>query len=513
MSTRTWHAAYGQLPGGLARDVRLQVSDGRFTAITTDTPAQPGDERLPGVVLPGLANAHSHAFHRALRGRTHDEGGTFWTWRERMYAVAARLDPGTYLELARATYAEMALAGVTAVAEFHYLHHGPGGERYDDPNAMGQALVQAAADAGMRLTLLDTCYLAGGLSGDGYSPLEGTQVRFGDGDAQAWAERVDLLRDHTDGGPAHLRVGAAIHSVRAVPRDQLGVVAGWARGRRETAPRGGADDGVPHLAGQIALAPRGGADDGVPHLAGQIELAPRGGADDDLPQLAGQAHVSSHPPHGRPLHIHLSEQPAENEACEAAHGLTPTGLLEAEGVLGPDLSAVHATHLSGHDIAALGSHGCWACFCPTTERDLADGIGPASALRRAGARLSLGSDQHAVIDLIEEARAVEMHERLASLERGQLQPDVLLAAATAHESIGWADAGRIEVGARADLVAVRLDTVRTAGAHPGQILLAAGAPDVDTVIVDGEVVVREGRHRLGDVGSLLREAIDPLWQG
>ena len=73
----------------------------------------------------GFADAHSHAFHRALRGRTHGRGGTFWTWRERMYTVAARLDPDSYLALARAAFAEMALAGVTAVGEFHYLHHDP----------------------------------------------------------------------------------------------------------------------------------------------------------------------------------------------------------------------------------------------------------------------------------------------------------------------------------------------------------------------------------------------------
>jgi formiminoglutamate deiminase len=444
----TYSTAYAHLPDGVAHDVRLTVEDGRFAAITTGTPAAPGDHRLPGVVLPGLANAHSHAFHRALRGRTHDGGGTFWTWRERMYAVSAQLDPSRYLALARAAYAEMALAGVTSVGEFHYLHHGPGGARYLDPNAMGHALVEAAADAGVRLTLLDTCYLAGGLGADGHSALEGPQLRFGDHDAATWALRVDDLRDHTDGGPAHLRVGAAIHSVRAVPRAELATVAGWARRGRDP----------------------------------------------------------------RPLHLHLSEQPAENEACLSAHGLTPTGLLEAEGVLGPDLSAVHATHLTEGDISLLGRHRSWACFCPTTERDLADGIGPAGRLRDAGARLSLGSDQHAVVDLLEEARALEMHERLATLQRGRFAPAELLLAATAHESIGWPDAGRLEVGARADLVAVRDDTVRTAGSEPGQLLLCATAADVDTVVVDGAVVVEQGRHLLGDVGRLLHDAITPLWK-
>jgi cytosine/adenosine deaminase-related metal-dependent hydrolase len=152
-----------------------------------------------------------------------------------------------------------------------------------------------------------------------------------------------------------------------------------------------------------------------------------------------------------------------------------------------------------------------SCFCPTTERDLADGIGPARALQEAGSTLSLGSDQHAVIDLIEEARALEMHERLNSLHRGRFTPAELLTAATRHDSLGWPDAGSLTVGARADLVGVRLDSPRTAGADPAQILLAASAADVDTVVVDGRVVVTGGRHGLGDIGGLLARAIEPLW--
>ena len=437
-NTQHWWAAYALLPSGLGRDVMFEVSGGRFTAVTPGT--VPGDAGvLRGVVLPGFANAHSHAFHRALRGRTHGGGGTFWTWRERMYAVAAQLDPDTYLALATATYAEMALAGITAVGEFHYLHHGRGGARYNDPNAMGEALRQAAADAGIRLTLLDTCYVAGGLSAAGHSPLDAIQLRFGDGRADGWAQRFEDLKES-----AGMRVGAAVHSVRAVPRDQLAVVAAAAA--------------------------------------------------------------------GRPLHIHLSEQPIENQACQWFYGLTPTALLHSEGLLGPMTSAIHATHLTDEDITMLGGTRTTACLCPTTERDLADGIGPARRLFDAGSPLSLGSDQHAVTDLLEEARALEMHERLKSLKRGRFRPDELLAAATRHESLGWDDAGRLEVGARADLVAVRLDSRRTAGSAPEQIMMSASAADVDTVVVDGTVVVTGGQHVLGDVGVLLQKAIQPLWE-
>ena len=439
---RFW-AAHALLPGGAARDVTFTVDDGRFTAVEAGT--VPGDATLlPGVVLPGFADAHSHAFHRALRGRTHDRaegsgGGTFWTWREPMYAVAARLDPDSYLALARAAFAERALAGVTAVGEFHYLHHAPGGRRYADPNALGHALAQAAAEAGVRLTLLDTCYLSADVCLDARDrPVEGVQLRYSDGTADAWAERVAALRD----GPG-LRIGVAAHSVRAVPRAALRVVAA-------------ATDG--------------------------------------------------------PRHVHLSEQPAENAACLRVHGLTPTGLLAEEGLLGPATTAVHATHLTAVDVALLGGSRTTACLCPTTEADLADGLGPARALRDAGCPLALGGDQHAVTDPFAEARGLEMHERLASGERGRFTPADLLDALTAHAAIGWPDAGRLAVGARADLVAVRLDTPRTAGAAPAQVVLAASAADVDTVVVDGRVVVSGGRHVLGDVGALLQAAIAPLWE-
>ncbi|MDX6302044.1 MAG: hypothetical protein QOF53_3258, partial [Nocardioidaceae bacterium] len=173
---RAWTGA-GPVRDGL----RVEVEEGRFTDVRPG-PAD-GAERLPGLTVPGLANCHSHAFHRALRGRTQRGRGTFWTWREQMYAVAARLTPETYHELARATYREMVSVGITTVGEFHYLHHRPDGTPYDDPNAMSHALLAAARDVGLRIALLDTCYLASGIG----APPEGVQVRFSDGDAERWA--------------------------------------------------------------------------------------------------------------------------------------------------------------------------------------------------------------------------------------------------------------------------------------------------------------------------------------
>ncbi|MEV6397591.1 formimidoylglutamate deiminase [Streptomyces sp. NPDC051907] len=456
----TYWAEHAWLGANVEPGVALEVADGRIAAVRTGVQAPPpGAEVLRGLTVPGLANAHSHAFHRALRSTVQVGSGTgssplvrgprgerapdsFWTWREIMYEVAQKLTPESYFALARAVYAEMALAGITAVGEFHYLHHAPGGTPYADPNAMGEALIAAAGDAGIRITLLDTAYLSSGFG----APPDRHQLRFSDGTAEAWATRAALLKDGEQ-----VRIGAAIHSVRAVPAAQLSTVAAWAEERRA------------------------------------------------------------------PLHVHLSEQTAENTACQEAHGRTPTRLLADHGVLGPRTTGVHNTHLTDDDVALLGSTVTGTCMCPTTERDLADGIGPAAALQRAGSPLSLGSDSHAVIDLLEEARAMELNERLRTRTRGHWTAAALLRAATAdgHAALGWDDAGRLEAGALADFTTIALDSVRTAGALPRlgaeTAVFAATASDVRDTVVGGRRVVRDGAHALvPDVPSALTEAIAAL---
>ncbi|MEV6740423.1 formimidoylglutamate deiminase [Streptomyces sp. NPDC051104] len=441
--TRTYWLEHAWLDPAVEPGVALEVADGRITAVRTGVDAPPpGAEVLRGLTLPGLANAHSHAFHRALRGTVQIGSGTFWTWREVMYSFADRLTPDTYHALARAVYAEMALAGVTAVGEFHYVHHAPGGIPYADPNAMGEALIAAAAEAGIRITLLDTAYLSAGFG----QPPNTHQLRFSDGTAEAWAERCSVLKERD-----HARIGAAIHSVRAVPADQLATVARWAQERRA------------------------------------------------------------------PLHVHLSEQTAENDACRQAHGRTPTRLLADHGVLGPRTTGVHNTHLTDEDIRLIGSTGTGTCMCPTTERDLADGIGPAPALQAAGSPLSLGSDSHAGIDLFEEARAMELNERLRTRTRGHWTAAALLRAASAdgHAALGWDGAGALEPGALADFTTIALDSVRTAGALPRlgaeTAVFAATAADVRHTVVGGRQVVRDGAHLLvPDVPRALADAVEAL---
>ena len=400
--------------------VLVEIEDGRITAVGARAEPPAGAERLTGLTIPGLANAHSHAFQRALRGRTQAGTGSFWTWREQMYALADTLDPDSYLPLARATFAEMALAGITVVGEFHYLHRGG--------NAMGEAVIQAAAEAGVRLTLLDACYLRGGLD------------CFRDRGPGAWAARVDELRESET-----VRIGAAIHSVRAVDADSARSVAEWAAER------------------------------------------------------------------GAPLHAHVSEQPAENEACLDENGFTPTVTLAEAGAVSPAFTAVHATHLTETDITLLGF--ARVCLCPTTERDLADGIGPARRLREAGSKLCVGSDSQAAIDLFEEARAIELDERLATGVRGSHSPASLLEAATAggYESLGWPGGGRIAADAPADLATISLDGVALAGTRFDDAIaaavFAAGARDVRHVMVAGRWIVRDGAHVSLDVPAELDRTV------
>ncbi len=426
----------------VASNVLITVDGGRITSVTPDTECLSGARVLTGLVMPGFGNAHSHVFHRAIRGRGQQGVDSFWSWRDLMYQVAGALTPDSLYELALATYSEMSLAGVTSVGEFFYVHHDKDGRPYANPNEMGHAVVRAAEDAGLRITLLDTVYLQGGVDG---RELVGVQKRFSDGTWEKWAERVSLLQ-----GTETFRPGAAIHSVRALPREALGPVAEFARA------------------------------------------------------------------HGMPLHAHVSEQPAENKESLDVYGLTPTELLARAGVLGPDMTSVHATHLTDADIAAYGASTSTICMCTTTERDLADGVGPAGRLLDAGASLCVGSDAHMVIDLLEDARAIETDLRLLTGRRGHVGVAAIAEALTegGARSLGW-DAGVIAPGKLADFTVIDLHSPRTAGATNGELLphvmFAATSADVRTVIRGGDVVVDEGQNlHVPDTGRALETAINKI---
>ncbi|GMQ94555.1 MAG: formimidoylglutamate deiminase [Acidimicrobiia bacterium] len=424
-----WFAERAWLGGpNLTENVVLTVGRGRITSIARAQSHSSADHKLDGIVIPGLVSAHSHAFHRALRGHTSDGTGDFWSWRTPMYKVANRLNPESYRELAIAVFSEMLEAGITTVGEFHYLHHDEDGQPYADPNAMGRALIEAAVHVGIRVTLIDAAYLMSNVAG---SPVTPQQRRFSDGTIDAWSERVRDLNREFSGEPA-VRIGVAAHSVRGVAATDLG----------------------------------------------------------DVARTARELNV--------PLHIHVSEQIAENEACKAAHGVTPARLLETVGFLGPSTTLVHATHLTPDDIDIIAATGTGVCFCPTTEADLGDGIGPAAELVEAGVHLSLGSDSNAIIDILDEARRVEYHDRLRLHSRGIHRPEDMLESATSGgaEALGWSGGGRIAENAPADFIAIDPTSSELAGTDLSTVAglaMASTRASVTDVVVGGRRVVASGR--------------------
>jgi formimidoylglutamate deiminase len=390
--------------------------------------------------LPGFVNAHSHAFQRVLRGRTElraegHEADDFWSWRERMYQAATALNPEQFYVASRQAFVEMALAGVTTVGEFHYLHHQPDGTPYDDESVLAKAVIQAARDVGLRIVLLRVAYARAGFE---VAPNP-RQRRFLDPSVDVFLSRVEALRAAVSNDPL-VTVGVAPHSVRAVPKDWLSAIA--------------------------------------------------------------QSVTSG------PVHAHVAEQPAEIRACLAEHGRRPIELLADVGLLGPRFTGVHAIHLEPAEVRLLGEARAMVCACPSTERNLGDGIVRADELLRAGVGVALGSDSQAHVDLLDEARQLEGHLRLLRLARAVLFPasvtgsrddalgEVLLDTLTTH-------------GARSLGVALRGDSVTIDRRHPSLVgvpdevvltgaLLGAASAAVKDVVVAGRTIVSDGHHPLAD---------------
>jgi len=397
--------------------------------------------RLPGrALLPGLVNGHSHAFQRLIRGRTEyvaagSGSDDFWSWREAMYRAAEALTPEDVYTASRQAFLEMLLSGITAVGEFHYLHHQPDGTPYAERNTLAREVIRAARDVGLRIVLLRVGYARAGFN----VPDNPRQRRFIDRDLDSFLASVESLIRETQGVPG-VSVGMAPHSVRAVPREWLTVLAG---------------------------------------IRGDL-----------------------------PVHMHVAEQPKEIEACLAEHHLRPVELLEELGVLESRFTAVHAVHVTEAEARMLGEVGASVCACPSTERNLGDGIVPADTLASAGVRLCLGSDSQATVDLLDEARQLEGHLRLARLRRAVLDPgggavDGLaarlfeMATVNGARSLGL-PAATLEPGAPADFFTVDLNHPSLVGASPASLLssivLGADKSSVREVAVDGRLMVREGQH-------------------
>jgi formimidoylglutamate deiminase len=385
------------------------------------------------LLLPGMINAHSHAFQRSIRGathrRTHSDPSSFWSWREAMYTAANALEAEDVYLVTAACFAEMLRRGITCVGEFHYLHRARNGRSYADPNELSLQVIRAAEHVGVRLCLLEVYYARAGFGHDGPLP---EQRRFCDGAIDVFLRRVDDLRALAATRPQMLGIGIAPHSVRAVRAAELGALAAYAER------------------------------------------------------------------HALPIHAHVSEQVLENQQCLAEYGRSPLEVFADAGCLARAhaFTAVHAIHVTPGDLARL--RGQQVCACPTTEADLGDGIVPAVAWREHGATLALGSDSNAVIDLVQEARLLEMHERLHHQARLRLLDDegrvapVLLAAATTGgaRALGRPELGRLAVGSPLDMAVVDLEHPLLRGVRDDLTLdalaLAGTAEPITQVWVAGQ---------------------------
>ena len=437
----------------------LIYADGRFqadVALVVDHKVlrlEPGDKvqtpiRLKNrALLPGLVNAHSHAFQRVIRGRTERRSqhtsDSFWTWREQMYAAANRLSPEDIYNASRMAFLEMALSGITAVGEFHYIHHAPDGSRYSDPNLLEREVIRAARDVGVRIALLRVAYARAGYQ----SEPNPQQVRFIEDSPETYLKNLAelLTAPELKDGPAWL--GVAPHSVRAVPLDYLKTIVEFARAR------------------------------------------------------------------GLVVHMHVAEQAAEVEACIEEYGRSPVALLDTEGLLNERFTAVHAIHVTPKAVNALARGRANVCACPTTERNLGDGVVPVEAYFNAGVPVSLGTDSQTQIDLLEDARELEYHLRLQRTARNILAPGSetdesalarrLFACATTSGamSIGF-DGGTLEPGAPADFFTVDLDDASIAGSTPetllANIVFSLSRTAVKDVVVSGKRIVADGRHAQQD---------------
>lgn len=462
MSTsQTLFAAQALLPDGWARNVAIKVKDGYIASVAADARKAKG-ATVAGIVIPGMPNLHSHAFQRAMAGMAERAGGksgaagddTFWTWRKTMYRFASRLDPDQVEAVAAQLYAELLCQGYTSVAEFHYLHNAPDGSRYDDPAEMALRVTRAAETAGIGMTLLPVLYARGGFRGE---PLTPAQQRFrSDPDSLATVGDA-VARQFAD--LKGLRIGLAIHSLRAAPAEMI----------RE------------------ALAVRAEAN------------------------------------RNAPVHIHIAEQIGEVTDCVARNGATPVRWLLDNIAVDEHWCLVHATHIAGDEIAGIAARGAAVGLCPTTEANLGDGLFPLREFLARGGRFGIGSDSNISISPVEELRWLEYGQRLLERTRaiaagagtpsvgGALWPAALAGGA---QALGQ-PVGAIEAGKRADLLVlddghIHLDD-RAGDAILDALVFAGNEPLVKRVMAAGDWVVEDGRHRRADeIEARYRTAVKAL---
>jgi formimidoylglutamate deiminase len=454
---RRYHLQNVLLSTGWARGAVVTIgADGMIAQIDIEpaggADTVPGSQIIDGIVVPGMANAHSHAFQRAMAGNTEfrlSARDSFWTWRKAMYALANRIEPGDLQILATQLFVEMLKSGYTSVAEFHYLHRQIDGAAYAGANALWEAIGNAASAAGIALTFLPTLYQTGDF---GAQPLRAEQARFAsdtDEFLRAVEDRIGAERRSagmasagTRGAVGLQRTGVAFHSLRAVPLENLQRAALYLR----------------------LLDP------------------------------------------AMPLHIHVAEQVLEVKACVRETGRRPIELLLDTGLLTPHWCLVHATHATPAELEGIAAADASVCVSISTEANLGDGFFDTDRFLKAGGRLCVGSDSQSTVSPSEELRWLEYQQRLRKKRRGVL-------AAKAESHVGtrlWRDAARhgaqaigqpagaIEVGRRADWLVLDAAHPSMAGAAADteldHLLFAGGDAAIRDVMVAGRWVIKDRRH-------------------
>ena len=423
-------------PGGLEPDRTIVIADdGTIEAIEriSGTPSYDGF-----LALPGMPNAHSHVFQRALAGFGEAAAAgedSFWSWREAMYRLANALSPDDLYAVARYAFSEMLRAGFTRVAEFHYVHHRREGGRGVE---MAGAVLEAAESIGLPLLFLPVFYRRGGFG----APTRPEQRRFIHETVDDFLWLLDrCLAGRRAGRHASpdLVFGVAPHSLRAVPVEEIGELL-----------------------------------EGAETLLGD----------------------------GFPVQIHVSEQRGEVEECRAALGTTPIQALASRVEIGPRWSLVHATHATPEELQLVRRADATVVLCPLTEAYLGDGLFPAAEHVSAGGRFAVGSDSNVRIDAVGELRWLEFGQRLRAERRARLATEEGLgaplwrgAAAGGAHAMGIA-CGALEPGRRADFVVLGEEDAALAG-HGADTLLDAWVVGgdrtaIEAVYVGGRRVVERG---------------------
>ena len=429
----------GSFRSGYALDVS---TEGTILAVhpANETTANARVTPLRGrALLPGLIDVHSHSFQRALRGKAESRrrsGPDFWSWRNIMYRCALALTPEEIYDVARMAFLEMALAGITAVGEFHYLHRDPRGKAYSDPNLLAKQVVNAAKSVGIRIALLQCAYVRAGFQ----LPADPGQIRFLEPDVDAFLSKSETLQSEINQLSSTITFGLAPHSVRAVPKPYLERIGQWSNAHR------------------------------------------------------------------LPLHMHVAEQPAEVEACIAEYGASPFNFLDDLGLLSPNFTGIHSIHLQPGDIERMARTGITVGACPTTERNLGDGILCADTLIDAGVSIAFGTDSHTQTDAFENARELESNLRLQHLQRavldgrrGETLPALLFDFVTRSGARSLhLETGALQVGRTADFFTVDLSDASLAGTQPEELLtnivFSMSPRAVCDVVVSGNLVAADRQH-------------------